>query len=160
MDSSKFNLWRACFAFCHIDKVIADQEKEWLLNKAETLKFTPEEKEILLNDLKSPPDMDKILPLITRPSDRGFLVDQIRVLAKIDGTLSPEEKQKIEEIKSAVLSRINLNELERTVAIDERESYSEDEVYKVHNKNSYFESVHRKLQKLINPGDYKFPDEK
>ena len=158
MDSSKFNVWRACFIFCQVDSELADKERVWIENKYETLKFTPEQRDILLNDIKSPPDINKILPLITRPADRAFLVDQMRVLSHIDGQLTPPEQKKIEEIKNVVLSSVNLTELEQKIAADELASYHEDEVYKVTNEHSFFERLHRFAQKVINPGDYKFPD--
>ncbi len=157
MDSSKFNLWRACCSFCQLDSKLAEQEKKWLEGKAESLKLSAEEKRILLNDISNPPDLTAILPLITRPSDRAFLVDQMRVLAFIDGDLSPVEKAKIDEVKALVLSKINLTELEQKIADDEMSSYHEDEVYKVDNESSLFERLHRYAQKMMNPGDYKLP---
>ena len=159
MDSSKFNLWRACFAFCQVDSDLAKKEKSWIENKSESLKFTPEQKSILLSDLKSPPDINALLPLITKPSDRAFLVDQMRVLSHLDGTLSQVELTKIQEIKEIVLSKINQTALEQTIAADERASYHEDEVYKVDNESSFFERLHRFAQKVVNPGDSKFPED-
>lgn len=160
MDSSKFNLWRACFAFCQVDQELARKEKEWIQSKINFLKFTEDQKKILEADLVSPPEITPILEQITRPSDRAFLLDQMRVLAHIDGTVAQAERQKIEEIKAKVLAKVNLSELEAQIAADEKASYHEDEVYKVHNKDSAFEALHRYIQKTINPGDYKFPDKK
>lgn len=160
MDSSKFNLWRACFSFCQVDQELARKEKEWIQGKINSLGFTAAQKTTLQKDLVSPPDMHSVLAEITRPSDRAFLVDQMRVLAHIDGSVSQAERIKIEEIKNLVLSKVNLTELEEKIAADERASYHEDEVYKVTNKDSLFEHLHRYLQKTINPGDYKFPDKK
>lgn len=149
MDSSKFNMWRALFAFCHIDHKLAAQEEKWMIEKAEHLPFSEEQKALLLKDVKSPPDLNSIIPAVTKPSDRSFLLDQMRVLSRIDGSFSAEEKQKIEEYRSAILAKVNLNELEEKVADDERESYSDDEIYKVDNKHSFFESIHRKVQKMM-----------
>lgn len=157
MDSSKFNLWRACFSFCQVDEKLAAEEKEWLEEKSEMLKCTPEQKKILLSDLRNPPDIESILPQITKPSDRAFLVDQMRVLAFIDGQASPVEKAKIEKVKSIVLSKINLTALEQQIADDEMASYHEDEVYRTDNEASFFERLHRYAQKTLNPGDYKLP---
>jgi hypothetical protein len=157
MDSSKFHLWRACFSFCQVDNKLAVKEKQWLEQKAESLKFTSEQKEQLFKELQHPSELSEILPLITRPSDRAFLVDQMRVLAHIDGELSDIEKNKIQEIRKLVLARVNLTDLENKIALDEMASYHEDEVYKVNNKDSFFERLHRYAQKVVNPGDYKLP---
>ena len=112
-----------------------------------------------MNDLRSPPDFTSLLPLITKPADRSFLINHMRVLAKIDDNLSIEEKAKIEEVKTAVLSQLNFKELNQRIADDEKASYHEDEVYKVDNKHSYAEAVIKNLQKALNPGDYKKPKE-
>lgn len=160
MDSSKFNVWRACFAFCQVDLELAKKEKEWLENKSTSLNFTPDQKTTLLNDLKSPPDINALLPLITKPSDRAFLVDQMRVLAHIDGSKSYAEGKKIEEIKNIVLSKIDLSALEQQIAADEKASYHEDEVFKVDNESSFFERLHRYAQKIDNEGDYVLPTDK
>lgn len=158
MDDSKFNLWRACFSFCFVDGFLDPKEEQWIHGKIKSLKFSPEQIETLMRDLKSPPDIDKLLPLITKPADRGFLVDQMRQLTRIDYEISVEEKAKIESIQKAVLSKIDLNSLKKQVAEDEHASYHEDEVYKVHNQHSYVERVFKGLMKILNPGDYKYPD--
>lgn len=157
MDTSKFNLWRACFSFCFIDGFLSPEEHKWIASKLKDLKFTEEEREILMADLVAPPAISALLPLITKPADRGFLVNHIRMLSLIDKDLSKEEKLKIEEIRQGVLGKIDLKNLESLVAQDEKASYHEDEVYKVHNKHSYLEKVVMDLLKVLNPGDYKLP---
>jgi hypothetical protein len=160
MDSSKFYLWRACFSFFSVDGLLAEKEKKWIEEKYNFLKFTEEQKVTLLNDFKAPPKIEDLLPNISKPSDRAFLLDQMRVISHIDGLFSPEEKRKIDEVKNYIFSKINLDEVKAKVAEDELSSYHEDEVYKVHNKDSYFENLHRKIQRIMNPGDYKFPQDK
>lgn len=158
MDDSKFNLWRASFSFCFIDGFLDPKEELWIQEKIMTLKFSPEQVKILMNDLKQPPAIESLLPLITRPADRGFLVNQIRQLTRIDFHVSEEEMKKIQEVQKAVLSKIDLESLKAQVAQDEMSSYHEDEVYKVHNQHSYVERIVKSLMKMLNPGDYKFPD--
>ena len=75
----------------------------------------------------------------------------------VDGFLSQEEQGHIEEVKTAVLSKLNMQQLNQTIADDEKASYHEDEVYKIDNKSSYTEAVIKSLLKALNPGDYKFP---
>ena len=157
MDDSKFNLWRATFSFCFVDGFLSKEEQSHIEEKLSILKFDEAQKSILMKDLRSPPDFSSILPLITNPTDKSFLINHIRVLAKIDDNLSSEEKKKIEEVKTAVLSKLNMQQLNRTIADDEKASYHEDEVYKIDNKSSYTEAVIKSLLKALNPGDYKFP---
>jgi hypothetical protein len=157
MEESKFNLWRACFSFCFVDGFLAPKEHEWIESKISNLAFSGEQLKVLIQDLKSPPAIEKLLPLITKPADRGFLVNHVRVLAKLDSDLSVEEKQKIQMVLQAITSKIDMKALNDVIAQDEKASYHEDEVYKVHNKHSFVESLVMSLMKKINPGDYKLP---
>lgn len=158
MDNSKFNLWRATFSFCFVDDFLSPEETSFIEEKVKALSFTKEQKEMLMNDLKNPPSIEKLLPLITSPADRGFLINNIRLLSRIDN-LSPVEKMRIEELKNKILSKIDLAAVTKEVHDDEMRSYHEDEVYGVVNKNLYSEALVKKLMKLMNPGDYKFPKE-
>jgi hypothetical protein len=79
------------------------------------------------------------------------------LLSKIDNQLSAPEKDKIKVVHDAVMSKVDLKALNDVIAADEKASYHEDEVYKVHNKSSYIEALVMNLMKKINPGDYKFP---
>ena len=156
MEDSKFNLWRATFSFCFVDGFLSPQESDYVEEKLSTLQLTADQKKTLMSDLKSPPDIEKLLPLITKPADRGFLINNIRLLSKIDN-LSPSEKEKIALIEKRVMSKIDMDSLETKIAQDELDSYDEEEVYKVHNKNLYSEALIKNLLKKINPGDFKFP---
>lgn len=158
MDQSKFNLWRACFSFCFVDGFLDPKEEQWIKEKLTSLPFSQDQKQTLMSDLKNPPDVEKLLPLITKPADRGFLVNHMRLLSKIDSELSAPEKAKIDSVNKAVLSKIDLVGLDKQIEADEKASYHEDEVYKVNNKSSFVEHVVKGLLKVLNPGDYKFPD--
>lgn len=140
MESSKFNMWRALFAFCQIDNSLAEQELKWIEEKSSRLPFTPEQLKTLIQDLKFPPEMISVLKNVTKPSDRSFLVDQMRVLSKIDGNLSMQEKVKIEEFKKIILSNVDLKGLEERIKTD-------DESYKVFSKDSFMEKMHRDIEK-------------
>jgi hypothetical protein len=159
MDTSKFNLWRACFSFCFVDGFLDAKENEWIMSKIDSLPFSADQIATLKKDLKSPPDIDNLLPLITKPADRGFLVNHVRMLATLDNQVSDSEKKEIQDIYKQVMSKVDLPALNNQIAEDEKASYHEDEVYKVHNKSSFIEKVYKGLLKKLNPGDYKFPEE-
>lgn len=107
MDDSKFNLWRACFAFCHVDS-LTSEENTWMQEKINTLKFSPGQVEILKQDMKSPPEIMPLLSKITSPADRGFLVNQVRQIAHLDSNLSLVERERIEILKNLVLSKLGM----------------------------------------------------
>lgn len=153
MNQSKFYLWRACFSFCFVDGFLSPEEKAWVDEKLNMINFSDSQKQTLIKDLVSPPDIDQLLPLVTSPADRGFLVNHIRLLSKIDKTISEAEKKKIEMIEKAVLSKIDLKSLQGQVAQVETE---EDEFF-VHNKHSYVEKVLKGLMRKMGPEDYKQP---
>ena len=158
MDNSKFNLWRATFSFCFVDGFLSPEETSFIEEKVKALPFTKEQKEILMKDLNFPPSIDKLLPLITSPADRGFLINNIRLLSRIDN-LSQTEKVKIDQLTAEVLKKINLAAVTKEVEVDEMASYHEDEVFQVVNKNLYSERIIQSLMKKLNPGDYKLPKE-
>jgi hypothetical protein len=158
MDSSKFNLWRASFSFCFIDGFLSPEESNWIDEKIKLLPFTKEQKDTLIKDLKDSPKLNELLPLITKPADRGFLANNLRILAKLDNQLSIKEKEQIDLMIDTILKGINLNELKKIVQDDEIQSYHEDDAYQIHNKHSYSEKIIKNLMKTLNPSDYVDPN--
>ena len=156
-NESKFNMWRACIGVIWIDGIVGSEEEKWILDKISNLKFTDEQKQTLLSDLENNINFEEVLSKITDKKDRAFLAHQIRVISHLDNDFSSEEKELLENWNRLVLNGVDLKELEGVISILERESYSEDEIYKVGNKHSLFENVHKSFQKFVNPGDYKFP---
>jgi hypothetical protein len=148
MENSKFNLWRATFSFCFVDGFLSPEETAFIDEKVSALPFSKEQKETLMKDLNLPPSIDQLLPLITTPADRGFLINNIRLLSRIDN-LSPLEKTKIEALTNEVLKKINLAAVTKEVHDNEMNSYHEDEVYAVVNKNLYSEAIIKKMMKAL-----------
>lgn len=157
MDNSKFHLWRASFSFCFVDGVFSPEERQWVESKLENIPFSPEQKHIIQQDLSSPPDIEALLSQITSPADRGMLINNMRLLARLDGSFSSSEREKVESLREEVLGSLDLNAAVKAVQDNELSSYHEEEVYKVYNKKSLFEKILRNLQKAANPGEYKFP---
>ena len=111
MENSKFILWRASFSFCFVDGFLSPEEKSWIETKMNDLPLTPAQKSMLMNDLLNPPNISALLPQITNPVDRGFLVNNIRMLAKIDQDLNASEKAKIEQVTKEILAKIDIVKL-------------------------------------------------
>lgn len=149
MDDSKFNLWRATFSFCFVDGFLSPEESTYIEEKLKTLPFSPKEKEILMSDLKSPPEVEKLLPLITRPADRGFLINNVRLLSKVDG-LTDFEKEKIQILQERVISKLNFDAVD--VVTGEGEISSSQDDFKTHSysKNLYSDQLIETLSKLSN----------
>jgi hypothetical protein len=145
MEESKFNVWRACFSFCFVDGFVDSHERKWIDERLATLPLSPLQKQTLMNDLKDPPKVSALLPLITKPSDRSFLVDQIRYLAHIDNDLSELEKAKILKVKNEVMGSINVKSLEEIISEEDKT----EEEFVVHNKHSYIERALKGLMKTV-----------
>lgn len=156
-NESKFNMWRACIGVIWIDGKLADEEERWISEKIRNLKFTPEQKEILLGDLKNNINFEEVFLKISDKRDKAFLAHQMRVIGHLDKDFSTNEKNLFEQWNKFVLGQVDLEGLETLIGELERESYHEDEVYKVDNKGSVFEKAHMSFMKLYNKGDYKFP---
>ena len=158
-NDSKFHMWRACIGAIWADGVLDESEKSWIMERIDGLNFTPEQKEILLDDLKGNMDINLILSKISDRKDRAFLAHQIRVIGHLDNDFSEHEKKMYNSWKDHVLKGVDLVELEKVIEEDEKASYHEDEVYKVYNKKSMFEKIDKGMRRILNPGDYKFPKE-
>lgn len=159
-NESKFNMWRACIGAIWIDGELDVTEEKWISEKINNLPFTEEQRETLRSDLKGNIDFDQVLANITDKKDRAFLAHQMRVIGHLDQDFSQHEKDLYESWNKLVLKGVDLEALEKIIEEDEKASYHEDEVYKVNNRHSIFERVHRSVQRALNPGDYKFPEEK
>jgi len=121
MDKSKFSMWRASFAFCHVDSTLSVEEKEWIEAKLKSLPFTKEEQDIIRADIKNPPKVEELFLEISNPVDKGFLVNEMRKLAHLDDNFSQSEKEKISKIQNAIMSKINLAELEADIKRNQKE---------------------------------------
>jgi hypothetical protein len=150
MDSSKFNLWRACFSFCFIDGFLSPAEERWIEEKLTTLPFSADQRTQLMSDLKAQPNIAELLPLITRPADRGFLVNHLRMLAQLDGALSEAEVDKIHKVTGMVMQKIDLSGLEQQLSeISRAERKGED----MRSKLTFTQKVINDLVGLLSRGN-------
>lgn len=159
-NESKFNMWRACVGVIWIDGEVSSEEKEWILDKINSLPFTEDQKKTLLEDVSNNVDFMSIIPKITDKKDRAFLAHQIRVIGHLDNDFSGEEKIILESWNKKVLDGVNLDELNSLIEKMELDSYHEDNVFENVNKASIFESSINKFLKVVNPGDYVMPKNK
>jgi hypothetical protein len=87
---------------------LTSEENAWMQEKINTLKFSPDQVEILKRDMKTPPEIMPLLSKITSPADRGFLVNQVRQIAHLDSNMSLVERERIEILKNLVLSKLGM----------------------------------------------------
>ena len=53
MSKSKFNMWRACVAAVHLDKLVTTQERNWVKDKTRSLTLSNDLRLILIADLET-----------------------------------------------------------------------------------------------------------
>ena len=160
LTDSKFNMWRACVAVITIDGELAKEEKIWLAERAKVISFSKEQIKTLETELQNPVDISTIIPLITEKKDLAFLLHQIRVLGNIDGSYDESERAAFKNVEKIVLGGIDLKGMQAEVEALEKDSYHEDIVHNSTNKASIFESISNGFMKMVNKGDYDFPDKK
>lgn len=146
-NESKFNMWRACFAALWADGKLSAEEKEWALKKINALRFTDEQRQVLLSELESEADFSSIVENITNKNDRAFLAHQIRVISHLDGDFSPEEKRLLNEWKSVVMQGVDQAKVQELLELDREEE--ELKSAELSNKSSLFEKAFRTAQKFF-----------
>ncbi len=89
---SEFNMWRAVFAFSLVDKVLTVEEQSLLSGYLSSIPFSTEQRNILLDDFKTPQDVEKLYNKITEPADRARFCELARTLVWSKGDMDLQEK--------------------------------------------------------------------
>ena len=153
LTDSKFHMWRACMGIIHLDRVVTSEEKQWAEEKIKYIPFSKEQEAILQNDLDNGVALSSLIPKITDKKDLAFLLHQIRTIGHVDGDFGKQEREAFDQLEEAIMKNLDIEALEKVIEKMEFDSYKEDEVFKLTNKDSKLEKVLRNAQKFINPGD-------
>lgn len=145
MDNDKFQMWRTAIATVFLDKKLAVQEKSWVEEKLATLKFSPEQKEIIEQDLTQETDLVQLFEGVEKPQNRSFVIHLMRVISHLDGDFDSQEERVLNKIRQEVLGKIDLSSFETELNKIDREM---DDI-KVYNKSSIFEKVFKKILELF-----------
>ncbi len=161
MNESKFHMWRACIAVILLDGKVHAKEQDWLSEKFNSLPLSDNQKKILESDFENDVAFEDVVSNITDKRDRAFLLHMIRVISHLDGEYVEMEKSLFKKWEQFVLSGVDLEAVEKAVSDMEKESYHESNHsdYKVNNSHSLFETIYKEAKKVLNKGDYDFPDE-
>lgn len=92
LPESEFNMWRAVFAFSLVDRLLTVEEQSLLSGFLSSVPFSPEQKNILLDDFKNPQDVEKFYGQITDPKDRSRFCELARTLVWSKGDMDLQEK--------------------------------------------------------------------
>ncbi|MBI2520774.1 MAG: TerB family tellurite resistance protein [Bdellovibrio sp.] len=157
LTESKLFMWRACMTIFHLDGKITPAEQKWAEEKINSLPISREEKDILRADFKSPPALKSLIPKITHPPDKAFLLHMVNVLGHLDGEFHESEKQLFSSLQNEIMGCLDMSAIERDVQKMEADSYDKKAVFAINNRSSLFEHVYKNARLNLNLGDKKLP---
>jgi hypothetical protein len=89
---SEFHMWRAVFAFAFVDKVFSIEEQEFLSTRIRSVNFSDKQRNILKEDLTSPPNIEAMYGRITQREDRERFCALARALVWSEGDMEEQER--------------------------------------------------------------------
>jgi len=113
ISESRFKMWRAVFAMAHADGLVTDHEKSFMENYLEKVPFSPEQREILREDMRDPEDVNDMLGAVEEPEDRATFFQFARELVWCDGDLAMQEEAIKKRLSAEQMKGLNIDELER-----------------------------------------------
>ena len=95
VSDSLFNMWRCAIVMAHADGVIHESEREFFDRVFKSMErvyaLTEAHLKVFADDLKSPQDVDGLLPRVTDAECKILLLHFCQIVAWVDGNLSPQE---------------------------------------------------------------------
>ena len=131
IDPSLFNMWRCVSAVAHADGLVQDEERAYLEKVFDALEktydLTPDEVAVLRGDLDHAPDIGALLPLVTKPENRGMIAHFSRILAWADGELDMAEEMELEKLGKLLGKDIDAPELQEHIRAELKKTDAEME---------------------------------
>lgn len=165
MNEEKYKLWRLALSTIHLDGKVTAEEKNWFdksiknLEQNKVLNFSDEQISELNDILLTPVDnFIEEFNNLSKPADCAFVLHLLRVVSYLDAEFSEDEKQMYKTLEQACLKGVDVQAIDAETTKMENESYHEDKVYNIDNKSSKFETVFQRALRILNPGDYKYPE--
>jgi|GEM_PF-3455557 hypothetical protein len=156
MNEEKFKLWRLALSTIHLDGKVTPEEEAWFdktvqqLGSNSVLDFSDAQVQELKKVLKSPvTNFIQEAKDLKKPADCSMLLHYLNMAAHLDSDFSEEEKKYYQELQKACLEGVDVADIQKRVQKMENDSYHKDEVYRVNNSHSYFESAFKTLLKAF-----------
>lgn len=99
LTDSRFHMWRAVFALAHADGHVTDQERRFMQIYLSRLQASPEQKDILKNDIGQRQDVALMFSKITAEKDVEDFFNFARLLVWCDGDFGAQERQIMEMLR-------------------------------------------------------------
>ena len=115
INDSQFNMWRAIFALSGADEKVTDEEIIYLAKVLELVPFSDEQRGILRNEIREPPDITEVFLEISDQDDRANFFYYARMLACCDGEFGHREQDLITVLQSIQIKSVDFARMVETV---------------------------------------------
>lgn len=112
---SRFYMWRAVFAFAHLDGEVSSQEVDFIENYLEYTPFSEEQKTTIREDIVTPQNVNEMLIGISATEDQADFFQFAQMMAWADGSLDDTEKKLIERLSAEQMNRFNKEEIAQNI---------------------------------------------
>lgn len=89
---SEFAMWRALFSFALVDQVLTLEEQTLLSQYLSTVPFSQRQRELLLEDMTRPQDVESLYKKIAQAEHRKRFCELARTLVWSKGDMDMQEK--------------------------------------------------------------------
>ena len=118
VNESKFSMWRTLFAMAHADNIVTEEEIHFMVEALERVDFSPEQKSVLEEDVKTPQDIEAMFKGVTDAEDRAEFFKFARELVWCDGDFGEEEQAVMIKLKQAHMRETNIDDMVGNVKLE------------------------------------------
>jgi uncharacterized membrane protein YebE (DUF533 family) len=115
LTDSRFNMWRAVFAIAHTDGRVSPEEIAFAKTYLQTVPFSPEQKDVLLNDLQEPQEVKAMLEGVSDLVDQADFFQFATMLGWSDSDYNAAEQKLISRLSEAQMARFNKDDIARKI---------------------------------------------
>jgi uncharacterized membrane protein YebE (DUF533 family) len=115
---SEFQMWRAVFALAHADGKVTDTEVRFMAEALEDISFSPEQKTVLMDDIKNPKNIFEMFKDIKNPKDQTRFFEFAHDIVWVDGDFGKEEQAIMLELQKIQLHQVNVDHLVGNVELE------------------------------------------
>lgn len=114
---SQFYMWRTLFAISHADDIVTQEEIRFMTEALEDVPFSPEQQDILKDDITNPKDIVEMFSKISNNRDQAEFFKFARELVWIDGDYGAEEQEIMLKLKRLHIQDVDVDSLVGNVGL-------------------------------------------
>jgi hypothetical protein len=111
LTQSQFYMWRTLFALAHADNMVSAQEVRFMAEALEDVPFSPAQRAILTEDIKTPADVIEMFKNISNVKDQAKFFKFAHALVWADGDYGKGEQEVMLKLMKAHVGQHNLDDL-------------------------------------------------